>query len=605
MDFLIKELPPCSKTRKALCGLAVGMVSIVLMGIHLCLINHRLGTGRNWGTTGLTRLWKTKVGICGLKPMINRCAGLIKRRANFFLYQIILREESKSRFSFRKILGAANGLVWLEAVEDGIFCVNQKDVQKSSIVNYKKDAASGYQLPSNTINFFHEDADHQIWIGTRMGLCYLTRTSAGVYTNSKLLPDSIFQGENITAYAEDAAKLYFTTADGKLILFDKKLQVFSTRSIATGRLNSLMRSKRSNTLYITSDLSELITIQLQDLQISKTSYPKGERLLSIYEDKKGILWIEPEMSGAIRFDPVSKAFQYFSQNGDKGFSDIGNRFRVLEDNNGTTWINMKEGGFVYYNETSHSVDNLVKTPDASSFQLPKLIFTINYDTTGVLWFTTYEKELVKLILLRNDFRQQLLAEQGGTTPDNEVRGIIYDYKNRLWVGAKNGQVHVFQNDIRLKNLFDNEPIGGIGLVYSMLQDSRGNIWLGTKGNGLYKASPLNQAATKYHLTHFLPDKSDSRSLPCSEIYALTEDLQGRIWIGSYDYGLVLVKEEPAGTSFIKDGPVFKNYPKGSFQKIRSLKPDHVGNIWIGTTDGLVLLNIFRSAVTGIYLQDLQ
>jgi hypothetical protein len=191
-------------------------------------------------------------------------------------------------------------------------------------------------------------------------------------------------------------------------------------------------------------------------------------------------------------------------------------------------------------------------------------------------------------LQSNVFEQQLLVEQPVTRSDNEIRGICYDNKNRLWLGAKNGKLNVYQHGNRLMDIFDNDQVAGP--VYSIVQDSHGNIWLGTKGNGLYKAIPVNKDETKYHLVHFAFDKDDANSLPCNEIYALLEDRQGRMWVGSFDKGLFLIQDAGDGVKFVQGGDAFKNYPKEIFNKIRHLALDSAGNIWIGSTNGLLLLD---------------
>ncbi len=174
--------------------------------------------------------------------------------------------------------------------------------------------------------------------------------------------------------------------------------------------------------------------------------------------------------------------------------------------------------------------------------------------------------------------------------DNEVRGIYYDNKDRLWLGVKNGRLYVYQQGKLLSNLFDNEPPEGLGLIYSIMQDSKGNIWLGTKANGLFKAEPINREQTKFHLVHFLASNNNT-DLPCNEIYSLLEDKQERIWIGSYDNGLYLLQEEPGNIKFIAAGELYRNYPKDVFHKIRHMALDAAGNLWLGTTNGLLLLNM--------------
>lgn len=509
-----------------------------------------------------------------------------KRREQFLPVSELLEPATGKKIGFNRILAAANGLVWLLSAGEGIFCLSQTQVGNGLFTQYKRGGAAGHQLPSNTVNFFYEDKEHRIWIGTDGGLCSLTRSASGDYKNSSTAAEKT----NVVAYQEDAGMLYFGTAEGNLVLYNKKSQTFSDRRITTGRLNALLCSKREGILYATTSRGELVAVNLHNLRTDVFTYSTAEPLRSLYEDRSGHLWIEPDKLGVIRFDSSARSFQSFSQKNEEGSNSIGNRFRVLEDNNGLVWINMKGGGFGYFDPNKQDIDYFINTPDAAQLRLPKLIYTIYYDKAGILWLTTYERELIKIVLQGNDFSQQLLAEQSASISDNEVRGVLYDRKNRLWLGAKSGKTYVYQDNHPLTGLFDNEPGQGLGLVYSMLQDSHGNIWLGTKGNGLYKASPLNKEETRYHLTHFPANHNDSNSLPCNEVYSLLEDRQGKIWIGSFDNGLSLVQEDGQATKFIHAGSRFQNYPKQAYKRIRHMELDAAGNIWIGTTDGLLVLN---------------
>jgi ligand-binding sensor domain-containing protein len=72
---------------------------------------------------------------------------------------------------------------------------------------------------------------------------------------------------------------------------------------------------------------------------------------------------------------------------------------------------------------------------------------------------------------------------------------------------------------------------------------------------------------------------------------LLEDRRGRIWVGSYDNGLVMVEENKDSTRFIHGGNSSINYPQGKFLKIRHMALDEKGNIWIGTTSGLLILDV--------------
>jgi signal transduction histidine kinase/ligand-binding sensor domain-containing protein/CheY-like chemotaxis protein/AraC-like DNA-binding protein len=512
-----------------------------------------------------------------------------KQNGQFMAMSTVIDPPGKQKTTFRRILSASNGWVWLQSVNDGLFCLPQTDLSQHRVVGYNKGSASGYRLPSNTINFFHPDQQKLIWVGTPAGLACLAPSASGIYINKKLALPAATE-KDFTACDEDAGHLYFGTADGILYTYEKKTSQFSIHKIANGRLNGLLRSKKSDCIYAVTNAGDVITCSLLDEKIKSVNYRPQEHFGALYEDKKGCLWIAPEKEGVVRFDPAAMSFNYYFRKNTDRLNAVYNHISVLEDNNGLIWVHMKGGGFGYYNEADQSFNYILRTPDAGSVSLPATNYEVNYDTAGVFWLTTNERQLIRVMLQSNVFEQQLLVEQPVSKYDNEVRGIYYDHKNRLWLGTKSGKVYLYQNGKSLTGIFDNEPVEGPGQVYSIMRDSRGNMWLGTKGNGLYKALPVNKEETRYHLVHYLPGKADPYSLPGNQIYALLEDRQGRIWVGSFDKGLFLIQGDGDVVKFVQAGDAFKNYPRELFQKIRHLALDSAGNVWIGSTNGLLLLD---------------
>lgn len=544
----------------------------------------QLGNGR------IERMMEDQAGHLWIEAYDRQIYRFDKKYGRFMPLAPFITLPGKQKITFSRLLSASNGWVWLQSVSEGLFCVSQHHLSADSIIRYKKGAEAGYRIPSNKINFFHEDRNKRIWIGTPEGLCCLIPSASGVYKNDRSASLSITEGKDFTAFEEDAGCLYFGTADGNLFIYQKSTGLFMIRKIASGHLNALLQSKKSDCIYAATSTGEVITYHRKNGHVSGISYPSGESLASLYEDKNGCLWIAPAKEGVIRFNPATQSFAYYFRKNSDRLNPVLNRVSVLEDNNGLIWVHMKGGGFGYFDEASQSFNYNLHTPEAGSSSLPATIYAVYYDSTGVFWLTTNERQLMRTILQSNVFEQQLLVEQPVSKFDNEIRGIYYDNRSRLWLGAKSGKVYLYQNGKKLTGIFDNEPADGPGLVYSIMQDRSGNIWMGTKGNGLFKASPVNKEATKYHLTHFRPDKNDPNSLPCNQIYALLEDAKGRIWIGSFDKGLFYIQANGDSIKFVPAGHVVKNYPIEIFNKIRHMALDSAGNLWIGTTNGLLLLD---------------
>jgi hypothetical protein len=65
--------------------------------------------------------------------------------------------------------------------------------------------------------------------------------------------------------------VFFGLSDGQLLTFEKRSQSFTQRKVATGRINALLRSAKSDVLYASTSLGEIVMISLGDQQITTAS----------------------------------------------------------------------------------------------------------------------------------------------------------------------------------------------------------------------------------------------------------------------------------------------------------------------------------------------
>src|SRR5690606_36893073 len=126
-----------------------------------------------------------------------------------------------------------------------------------------------------------------------------------------------------------------------------------------------------------------------------------------------------------------------------------------------------------------------------------------------------------------------------------------------------------------------------GSIYCITEDRHINIWMGTKGYGLIKIEPENEQRTKYKIVRYEHDPEDLTSLSSNQIYKITEDYKGRLWICTFEKGRNLLVEKEGHIHFKTINNSFKLYPKRAFQVIRHAMEGPDKKIWLGTTDGLL------------------
>ncbi|MCA1755807.1 MAG: diguanylate cyclase, partial [Spirochaeta sp.] len=118
--------------------------------------------------------------------------------------------------------------------------------------------------------------------------------------------------------------------------------------------------------------------------------------------------------------------------------------------------------------------------------------------------------------------------------DNRVYTILRTHDDTLWVATWGGGLFAVDAEGSRHSFSYNEGAGELAhnVVYSLYQDSRQNLWIGTNGAGVHSVNP---------------NKRDFRfpgisQLPRGRVQALHRDRTNRLWIGIYGGGLVAVDQ---------------------------------------------------------------
>lgn len=528
-----------------------------------------------------------KNGYLWLEVYDNQVYRFDKRNRKFLSISDVLAEKKIKNVLFSNIFLAGENGVWLTTPDKGVFAI--KDVQSVNpeITQYTAGKKGDFGLNANSINFLHGDQQQNIWIGTGAGLNCLALDKAGTYRN-KVIDVQFASGAAYTCVAEDKNYIWFGTADGNLVRYDKASSRFLKKKISDGRINALLIAKKGQHVYATVNKT-VVTVNRADMQFY-TALMSGESpLYSIYEDKTGLLWIEPEKQGLVKYNPATRTFKYFFQKNDSNFFNTAKEYKIFEDHKGRVWMSMKGGGFGYYNPVSDVIEYFYNKPGSADHQFSNIVISSYLDPAGVLWLSTRDRGIDKVIFQANDFKHGLLVDHTLNKSDNEIRGIFSDNNKRLWIASKSGSLYIYDKGKKVEDIFVNKPPGSLGLVYNMIQGRDGTVWIGTKGKGLYRAVPTDKSGLKYRLTHFKTDKNDINSISSDLIYSILEDKKGRIWVATYQYGINLLVPDGAGARFLNIRNSFKHYPVGSW-KARHLEEDATGKIWVATTNGLVIFD---------------
>lgn len=478
--------------------------------------------------------------------------------------------------------------VWLLTKDNGLYHVSSVSSSAPVVNHYSSQAIGSLCIKGNMVRFHHTDASGRIWLGTDHGLNLLERKSNAQYEVVKFntLQDKVFSSGAFTAAVIKADLIYFGTADGRVILYDIARKSFRINQVASGTAINDVYLAKSGILYVSTEGKGLFKI-LPGNSNNAVQIGTNAAFHSLYEDKQGNIWIEPQNIGVVKYNPIQNNFKSFEQQTD--YRGAARDYKLLTDINGTLWVSMKGGGFGYYNPATDAIDYFFDQPGSAIQQFSNVINCLYVDKTGVLWMSGKDGGINKVVSLTDRFNYRRPVMRPRSRSENDVRAMMKDRYGRLWVCTKDGRVHVYDHDHEI-NVF-SKSAENIGFVYCIKEDSKGRVWLGTKGNGLFKATPaIGGSGTSYQLIHYLNNPDDPNSISNNMLYAILEDKKGRIWIGAFGTGLNLLTTINGKEAFLNYRNAFHSYPFEQAKGIRDLCEDNQGRIWIASSYGLVVFN---------------
>ncbi|WEK20146.1 MAG: two-component regulator propeller domain-containing protein [Candidatus Pedobacter colombiensis] len=571
-------------------------------GHDFVVYKSRPGDSSNLSSNKIRSIVEDKAAFLWVKTYDNKVYRFNKKTEQFLAISDGSYKHLFKDLVIDRIIPDTEDGVWLLTENQGLLHAMNNFSGKPEINYYAKRRTSSFNINGNTVKFLQREGN-RIWIGTEGGLNCLQPNKDKKYIVVKFSPvvTKFLSANSFTCSAKNKDFLFFGTTDGNLVTYHIKKKVFSIRPLGKDtKLNAICSSRRP-LLYISTTGRGLVTLDLKTFKCTYSGLGANDTYLSLYEDKDGQVWIEPEKNGVLKYNPHTGIYKHFIQK--KDVISASRDYQVVTDANGILWTSMKGGGFGYYNPVSDDIAYFYDEPGTKDQKFSNIITSLLIDKTGVLWLSAKDGGVNKVVPITDKFNYRRLVGKPENRSENNVRAMMKDSRGRLWICTKDAMVYVYENN-KPASVFINPP-QKLGCVYSIIEDRKGNIWLGTKGDGLFKASPVDPGKSFYALTNFRNDKSDQNSLSSDLVYSVIEDRKGRIWVGTLGGGINLLTSSEGKIAFKNYYNVFKNYPFSWANVIRHLNEDNQGRIWVGTSNGLLIFDPNQVSANGFLYQKYQ
>ena len=443
-----------------------------------------------------------------------------------------------------------------------------------NVLNIETGNIKKYEIPGNTVRSVKYTSEGEILIGTYTGLYRYNKINDNVEKIELKLPSELVM--SVKEFQEGIISLG---------LWNGGLYEYNTKT-----LDYTLKTFKDNRIYVISQTTDgikwvgtwggglfAVTPDNKEYNFSgegPDKYLPHPIVYSLMQDSSGIFWIGTNGGGMSKLNPRKINYMKYSHNSDDENSlSAGKIAYITKDSYDNLWVAVYNSGINVFSPDGtikkyrYDPENLNSLPDDN-------IRKIEETENGNMIIATGRG-----IVLYN--REDDSFELQNILPDGT---IVYSFEkdgNYLWIGTYSDGL--FRYNTVTKDLkryyFKNSDDYTISdnLVYAVLKDSKGRLWVGTN-NGLNMMPSVGDNFKIFKRVH-----GDREKISWNTIHAIFEDSFGRIWIGMTGGGIAYYNEDGTFTNFTEEEGLSSNYVNGIAEGTN-------GDIWASTHNGISLIN---------------
>ena len=448
-------------------------------------------------------------------------------------------------------------------------------------------------MPSDMVIGLAQDSVGYIWIATYKGI---SRFDGVAFTNYNHSTNPAIKSVTTQAIATDSeGSIWFGSQQGIVRYKNAELaRVDGLAMLDSVSVESLFYHEIDSSLWIGTTSKGVFRFKNCYLEPVSGFFEFAKGIVkAIGSDSNGSIWIGTEGGKVVRYKnngfatvpshtPLGGVNSFYFINNDvfvaaeNGLFVFSNQefvnfipsFRqkvnaVFFDQHSSLWMGTDNGVYRYFIDTRR-IESLTEDSGIPN----NLVKAFLVDKEGSLWVGTYRKGLFKLsdgiisniseaeglssdiivAITQIDSERYLIADEYGSLNVLSNKGVeefhhriklsvsrlkhlFTDTKRNIWISTYGGLVKLMPNgEQQVFTLKTGFPAETIRLTF---EDSDGNIWIGTRSNGLFKLKP-NGKVIEFSLNNGM--------LSSNYIMAINQDLNGRMVIATKN-GLNIISND--------------------------------------------------------------
>jgi signal transduction histidine kinase len=441
-------------------------------------------------------------------------------------------------------------------------------------------------LPRGAVSTVCTSKDGAVWVGFSAGEG-VSRVDTDRVTN--YAPGDGLVDGHIRTLVEDADGTIWAGSYGGLSQFrgGRWQTVGPARGVPKAGVQAIAVDKRG-ALWVGSSVGVYRRAAGQD----SFRFVSADLARGFSEDESGAIWVTDPATAFKRLVASAPSWPPARQD-----ALIGNGTALLEDRRGNLWVGTRGGGLIVFRRTVDQSAGLIERFRRRDGLADDYVRTLFEDRDGSIWVGT--RGGLSRLFESNITQVRDFADSGNAV----VHAVLSSRDHSLWIATADGLLRIRNGRVTRYGVADGLP----GRVSTALyEDGAGTLWVAT-----------TSGVARFTGSRFSPVRLP-REIGIEQIFSLTIDRQGRIWLCDDLRGLVrwqagqieLLSQDPQGNlphvvytdssdrvwvGFLRNGleahqgesvvpyGLNEGLPPGT---VHVIYEDSSGVLWVGTAGGL-------------------
>jgi len=482
------------------------------------------------------------------------------------------------------------GFLWIATYTGG---VNRFDPATERFTRYRHDPTNPNSLISDSVNSIARDNRGFLWFGTEASGLDKFDPSTGTFTHYLNDSDGQFVGRITKVIAGRQGDIWFVGRRGLFHLNPQTGQI--TRPPATRNdlgADHVYEDEVGN-LWMLAYLPIVGLIKYDRQAERLAEYPVGARAVGLASSKllvdgqKGF-WV-PSSLGLYYFDrrteQLTRLFQHVESNPDSLNDNA--VVSIYQDRGGVLWVGTENGGLNIVNSQQEQFGRYTHRPGDPNSLFPGKVTSIYEDSEGIVWVGFFPRALDRLDRKTGKITHYVrgLEDRNAISKGTDVNSIYKDARGYLWLGGWGSGLDRFDERTGQFKHYRHNPDDPNSLtsdhVLRIYGDRSGQLWVGH----IDGVSRLDLATEQF--TYYRPDPRNPTSYGKAAL-AFYQDRSGMLWISRGEG--VLSRYDDKTKTFVNYTPDPRDPHRLQGGDIPAILEDRAGTLWLGASDGLYRFN---------------